>query len=122
MSYHKSVGKAFSYASNFSLTHIFYIIFSKSTAASTLVMSSFCKSFFAGNNKPEDMDPDLFVPIFDNPCFPKKVRTFFRFGVPESEKKIESEGKLIEIKENDFPASDLDGEMGMRTTIKYSRQ
>jgi len=63
------------------------------------------------------MDPDLFVPFLDHPCLPEKVRTFFRFGVPESESKLKSaEGKLIE-KENRFAASDLDSEMGMKTTI-----
>ena len=29
------------------------------------------------------MDPKLFVPFFDNKYFPKCVRKFFRFGVPE---------------------------------------
>jgi len=64
------------------------------------------------------MDPDLFVPILDHPCFPEKVRTFFRFGVPESESTSKcEEGKLIEIKQNRFAISDSDSEMAVRTTV-----
>jgi len=45
-------------------------------------------TFHIGKNKPEEMDPELFVPILDNPCLPQKVRTFFRFGVPERKSKL----------------------------------
>jgi len=33
------------------------------------------------------MDPKLFVPLVDNTKLPKKVRDFFRFGVPLEKEK-----------------------------------
>lgn len=44
---------------------------------------------FKGPNKPESMDPKLFLPFVDHKCLPNKVRSFFRFGVPLNEKKWE---------------------------------
>ena len=35
------------------------------------------------------MNPELFVPFFDNECLPESVRQFFRFGVPLPSKKEE---------------------------------
>jgi len=34
------------------------------------------------------MDPKLFVPLVDNTKLPKKVRDFFRFGVPLENQKF----------------------------------
>jgi len=56
------------------------------------------------------MDPELFVPILDNPRLPEKIRTFFRFGVPERKSKLnfkagKSFGKDEECR---LPASDVE--------------
>ncbi|XP_078483824.1 LOW QUALITY PROTEIN: sodium-coupled monocarboxylate transporter 1-like [Ciona intestinalis] len=39
-------------------------------------------SIITGANDPRKSNPDVFVPILDNKCFPESLRHFFRFGVP----------------------------------------
>ncbi|CAK8681466.1 unnamed protein product [Clavelina lepadiformis] len=41
-------------------------------------------SFLSGPKKPSESDSRLFQPFLDHPCFPQKIRTFFRFGVPNT--------------------------------------
>jgi len=62
-------------------------------------------------NKPKEMDPDLFVPILEHPCLPQKVRTFFRFGVPERKKEIPKD------EEDRSPATDLGSEAVANTSV-----
>ena len=38
---------------------------------------------YKGNQKAAEADSSLFVPLVSSKIFPRSVRKFFRFGVPE---------------------------------------
>jgi len=81
------------------------LFFSKKATATRFVIC--CQFFYVGKNKPEEMDPKLFVPILDHHCLPDKLRIFLRFGVPEIENNDEWRGELTQKDEEScFPASD----------------
>jgi len=88
--------------------------FSFSSFNERIAETSFChfliNIFHVGMNKPKEMDPDLFVPILEHPCLPQKVRTFFRFGVPERREKTH------EDEETRSQATDLGSEAVGSTT------
>ena len=78
---HKSANDSFKLPASFHQNNL-PSVFQETNSCNSLCYN-LITIFLVGKNKPEEMDPDLFLPIVDHPRLPEKVRTFFRFGVPE---------------------------------------
>ncbi|XP_078484212.1 sodium-coupled monocarboxylate transporter 1-like [Ciona intestinalis] len=65
----------------FGLYGITFLYYSSIGSIITIIVGLLV-SIITGANDPQKSNPDVFVPILDNKCFPESVRHFFRFGVP----------------------------------------
>ncbi|XP_078483735.1 sodium-coupled monocarboxylate transporter 1-like isoform X1 [Ciona intestinalis] len=65
----------------FGLYGITFLYYSSIGSIITIIVGLLV-SIITGANDPRKSNPDVFVPILDNKCFPESVRYFFRFGVP----------------------------------------
>ncbi|CAK8694773.1 unnamed protein product [Clavelina lepadiformis] len=74
-----------------------------SLAIFSTVVVGLIVSLLTGANKPKHMDPKLFVPFVDNKHLPDKIRTFFRFGVPEIKMIKDQSLSAKEIRIEDTP-------------------
>nr|XP_039269782.1 sodium-coupled monocarboxylate transporter 2-like [Styela clava] len=50
---------------------------------STAIVIGLVVSFITGHTPGSEANPNYFIPLFDNKYLPAKVKTFFRFGVPD---------------------------------------
>ncbi|XP_078484209.1 sodium/iodide cotransporter-like [Ciona intestinalis] len=65
----------------FGLYGITFLYYSSIGSIITIIVGLLV-SVITGANDPRKSNPDVFVPILDNKCFPESLRHFFRFGVP----------------------------------------
>nr|XP_039251583.1 sodium-coupled monocarboxylate transporter 2-like [Styela clava] len=85
----------------YSINFHYYIL----TGALVTIVTGLIASGISGFKKPQELDPKLFLPIFDNKRFPDCVRKFFRCGVPKDDysschKNKKTEASSEDVEEN----------------------